>query len=75
MTPANTTEKQGWGTEMLRFLKRRRPQYRVADTRLDVRDLLIARWHGLSEAEWCALPAIVKVDKREAYYRAWGLGA
>jgi len=46
----------------------------VQPARLDVRELLIARWHGLTEAEWCALPAIVKVDHREAYYRAWGLG-
>ena len=60
---------------MLSFLKRRRPQYRVTDTRLDVRELLIARWHGYTEAEWCALPAIVKVDHRESYYRSWGLGA
>ena len=58
---------------MLKFFRKRRP-VSVQPARLDVRELLIARWHGLTEAEWCALPAIVKVDHREAYYRAWGLG-
>ena len=73
MMPANTTEKRDWGTEMLRFFKARRP-VSVQPTRLDVRELLIARWHGLTEAEWCALPSLVKADKREAYFTAWGLG-
>ena len=39
----------------------------------DVAELLILRWHGLTPEQWDALPAIVKVDHREAYYRVWGL--
>jgi len=57
---------------MIRFFRKRRP---VAPTpqQSDVAELLILRWHGYTPDEWDALPAIVKVDHREAYYRAWGL--
>jgi len=33
-----------------------------------------AHW-GYAAAEWIQLPAIVKVDKREGYFQAMGLGA
>ena len=60
---------------MIRFFKRRRPTVRVQQlSREEIAELLIYRWHGLTPDEWTELPAIVKVDKREDYYRARGLG-
>lgn len=35
-------------------------------------DLLVLRHWGYTEAEWNALPAIVKADKREHFYQALG---
>lgn len=37
-------------------------------------DLLVLRWWGYTPAEWNALPALVKADKREGYYQVRGLG-
>ena len=51
---------------------KRRPAV-TTPPKVDVAELLILRWHGYTPEQWDALPAIVKVDHREAYYRAWGL--
>ncbi|MDT0171049.1 hypothetical protein [Pseudarthrobacter sp. BRE9] len=59
---------------MLKFFKRRRPVVHVQQlSREEIQELLILRWHGLTPEQWNALPAIVKVDHRESYFRAWGL--
>jgi len=59
---------------MIRFFRKRRPAVQVRQlSHGEIADLIILRWHGLTPDEWDALPAIVKVDHREAYYRAWGL--
>jgi hypothetical protein len=42
---------------------------------LGIPELLILRWYGYTPAEWVALPAIVKVDKRESYFQARGLAS
>jgi len=61
---------------MLKFFKRRRPAVRVQQlSREDIQELLILRWHGYTPEQWNDLPALVKVDHREAYYRAWGLAS
>lgn len=60
---------------MRNIFKRRRPTVRVQQlSREEIAELLIYRWHGLTPDEWTELPAIVKVDKREEYARAWRLG-
>ena len=60
----------------MRFFRKRRPQHRVTvPARLDVSEALVASWHGLGADEWRALPAIVKVDHREAFYRAQGFAS
>ena len=38
-------------------------------------DTAIAHWHGYNVAQWGALPALVKVDKRESFYQARGLAS
>ena len=61
---------------MLRFFRRRRPARVVVQlSRPDIAELLILRWHGYTPETWDALPAIVKVDHREHYYRAQGLAS
>jgi len=44
-------------------------------SREDIQELLILRWHGYTPEQWSDLPAIVKVDHRESYFRAWGLAS
>jgi len=59
---------------MRNIFKRRRPVAKAQQmSRGEIQELLILRWHGHTPDEWDALPAIVKVDKREAYFKAWGL--
>lgn len=58
---------------MLKIFKRRRPTHRAVPDQTSLQDLFILRWYGYSPAQWTALPALVKVDKREGYYQAQGL--
>ena len=59
---------------MPKFFRSRRPKHAaIPAPKLDVRDLLVARWHGLTPDEWCDLPSLAKVDHRETYARAWRL--
>jgi len=61
---------------MRNIFKRRRPAVSVQQlSREDIQELLILRWHGLTPEQWSDLPALVKVDHRESYYRAWGLAS
>jgi hypothetical protein len=59
---------------MLKFFKRNRPALPAAPS-ISIEDLLVARWFGLTPAQWDDMPALAKVDKRESYAQAWGLGA
>lgn len=59
---------------MIRIFKRRRPEP-APTIEISIPDLLVARWFGLTKEDWAALPAIAKVDRREDYAHAWGLGA
>jgi len=47
---------------------------RIASTP-SIPDLLVLRHWGYTEAEWTALPAIVKADKREHFYQTRGLAS
>jgi len=59
---------------MLKHFRKRRPVVQVRQlSREEIADLLVARWHGITPDEWAQLPALVKVDHRETYARAWGL--
>ena len=74
MTPANTTEKQDWGTEMIRFFRKRRPQHR-AEPVVSLQDARVAKFHRITPAHFATLPAIVQVDLREQYFHAQGLAS
>ena len=56
-----------------KYFRARRPKHVATTPTLPVAELLITRWHGLTPEQWNDLPALVKVDHREAYFRAWGL--
>lgn len=60
---------------MIRFFRSRRPKPATVQqlSREDIQELLILRWHGYTPEQWNDLPALVKVDHRESYFRAWGL--
>jgi len=61
---------------MIRFFRKRRPVVQVRQlSREEIADLLVARWHGITPDEWDALPALVKVDRREEFYTARGLAS
>jgi len=61
---------------MPKFFRNRRPKNHVQQlSREDIQELLILRWHGLTPEQWNDLPALVKVDRRESYFRAWGLAS
>ena len=48
---------------------------RIAGKPISIPDLLVLKHWGYTPDQWRQLPAIVKVDKRESYYAARGLGA
>lgn len=48
---------------------------RIAVKPISIPDLLVLKHWGYTPDQWRQLPAIVKVDKRESYYSARGLGA
>jgi len=61
---------------MIRFFRKRRPVVQVRQlSREEIAELIILRWHGLTPDEWDALPALVKVDRREEFYTARGLAS
>ena len=48
---------------------------RITAERLPLSEMFIMRHWGYTPEQWVALPALVKVDKREIFYQAQGLGA
>lgn len=60
---------------MIRIFKRNRPKHSTATPATSIHDVLILRWHGMTLAEWDALPVLAKVDCREEYYRARGMAS
>lgn len=61
---------------MIRIFKRNRPKHSTATPPVtSIHDVLVLRWHGMTLAEWDALPVLAKVDAREAYYRARGMAS
>lgn len=48
---------------------------RIDAPRLPLSEMFILRHWGYSPEQWTALPALIKVDKREGFYQAQGLGA
>ena len=58
---------------MLKFFKRRIPAHRAEPVRISPEDVAIADWHGYNAAQWCVLPSLVQVDKRESFFQARGL--
>jgi hypothetical protein len=58
---------------MRNIFKRRIPAHRAEPARISPEDVDIADWHGYSAAQWCVLPALVQVDKRESFFQARGL--
>jgi len=63
--------------EVIRFFRSRRPQPATVQqfSREDIQDLIILRWHDLTPEEWDDMPALAKVDHREAFYRARGMAS
>jgi len=58
---------------MIRLFKRSRPT--PTPPKLAIEDLLVLRWYEFTLAEWDAMPAIAKADKREGFYQAQGLAS
>jgi hypothetical protein len=48
---------------------------RIAAPRLPLSEMFILRHWGYTPEQWTALPALVKVDKRESFYQAQGLAS
>jgi len=48
---------------------------RITAERLPLSEMIVLRHWGYTPEQWTALPALVKVDKRESFYQAQGLGA
>lgn len=46
---------------------------RIAQPELDLSELIMARWHGYTPAQWLGLPPHVQVAKRDGYAQARGL--
>jgi len=58
------------------IFKRRSPARQVVQlSREDIAELLILRWHGYTPEKWDALPSLVKLEKRDHYYRAKGMAS
>jgi len=61
---------------ILKHFRKRRPVVTVRQlSHGEIAELIILRWHGLTPDEWDALPALVKVDRREEFYTARGLAS
>jgi hypothetical protein len=56
-----------------RTARHARPYHRADVPDISPQDVTIAHWHGYNVAQWCVLPALVQVDKRESFYTARGL--
>ncbi|HEY8700435.1 MAG TPA: hypothetical protein VIM08_05635 [Arthrobacter sp.] len=55
------------------WFRRRRPA--PAPPRIAIEDIRVIAHCGLTLDEWDAMSSLAKVDKREGYYQAQGLGA
>ena len=60
-----------------KFFRSRRPKPATVHqlSREDIQDLVILRWHDLTPEQWDDMPALAKVDHREAFYRARGMAS
>ena len=58
---------------MRAWFRRRRPA--LAPPRIAIEDIRVIAHCGLTLDDWDAMSSLAKVDKREGYYRAQGLGA
>ena len=56
------------------WFRRRRPTP-PAPPRIAIEDIRVIAHSGLTLDEWDAMPTLAKVDVRESFYRAQGLGA
>ena len=48
---------------------------RINSERLPLSEMFILRHWGYTPDQWTALPAMVRLDKREGFYQSQGLGA
>ena len=58
---------------MIRLFRRRRPT--PALPKIAIEDIRVIAHCGLTLDEWDAMPTLAKVDVREGFYQAQGLGA
>ena len=58
---------------MIRLFKRSRPT--PAPPRIAIEDIQVIAHCGLTLDEWDAMSSLAKVDVRESFYQAQGLGA
>jgi hypothetical protein len=58
---------------MIRLFKRSRPT--PAQPRIAIEDIRVIAHCGLTLYEWDAMSSLAKVDVRESFYQAQGLGA
>jgi len=58
---------------MIRLFNRRRPT--PAPPRIAIEDIRVIAHCGLTLDEWDAMSSLAKVDVREGFYQAQGLGA
>ena len=56
------------------WFRRRRPTP-PAPPRTAIKDIRVIAHSGLTLDEWDAMPTLAKVDVRESFYQAQGLGA